>query len=65
MTALSAQELLHTVRNITHPDGTRWIGYRAGTYLVDRAMRASGKSAADLVAMPTEDLLRLAQSPSP
>ena len=48
-----------------HPNGTRWIGYRAGTYLVDRAMRASGKSAADLVAMPTEDLLRLAQSPSP
>ena len=39
-----------------HPDGRRWIGYRAGTYLVDRAMRASGKSAADLVAMPTADL---------
>ena len=26
-----------------HPDGRRWIGYRAGTYVVDRAMRASGE----------------------
>lgn len=43
-----------------HPDGRRWIGIRAGTYLVDRAMGASGKSAAELKAMSTDDVLRLA-----
>ena len=43
-----------------HPDGRRWIGYKVGTYLVDRAMRASGKSAVDLVAAPTGEILRLA-----
>jgi uncharacterized protein YjaZ len=43
-----------------HPDGRRWIAYKAGAYLVDRAMHASGKSAAELVAMPTDQILRLA-----
>jgi hypothetical protein len=43
-----------------HPDGRRWIGYRAGTYLVDRAIRASGRSAADLVRAPTAEVLALA-----
>ena len=48
-----------------HPDGRHWIGYRAGTYLVDRASRASEKSAADLVTLPTEGVLQLAQNISP
>jgi uncharacterized protein YjaZ len=43
-----------------HPDGRRWLGYKAGTYLADRAMRASGKSAAELVSVPTTEVLRLA-----
>lgn len=42
-----------------HPDGRRWVGERAGTYIADRAMRAAGKSSAQLVAMPTADVLRL------
>lgn len=42
-----------------HPDGRRWIGMRAGTYLVERAMKASGKSAAQLVAVPTAEIVRL------
>ena len=46
---------------LRHPDGRRWIGMRAGTYLVDRAMRASGRSAADLVTASTEDILRMAR----
>jgi uncharacterized protein YjaZ len=45
---------------IRHPDERRWVGMRAGTYLVDRAMKASGKSAAELVSMTTEDVIRLA-----
>jgi uncharacterized protein YjaZ len=44
-----------------HPDGRRWIGYKVGTYLVDRAMRASGRSSADLVSVPTDEIVRLAQ----
>lgn len=43
-----------------HADGRRWIGMRAGTYLVDRAMRASGKTAAQLVSMPTDLVLKMA-----
>jgi hypothetical protein len=45
-----------------HPDGRRWLGIRAGTYLVDRAMRTSGKSAAELVSLSTEDVIRLAMT---
>jgi len=43
-----------------HPDGRQWIGYRAGTYIADRAMRSSGKSAAQLARVPTPEVLRLA-----
>ena len=41
-------------------EGRRWMGIRAGTYLVDRAMRASGKSSAELVRTPPGEILRLA-----
>jgi hypothetical protein len=47
---------------VRHPDGRRWIGYKVGTYLVDRAMKASGRSAADLVSVPTDDILRMADN---
>ena len=43
-----------------HPDGRRWIGYKAGAYLVDRAVNASGKSVAELVSVRAEDVIRLA-----
>ena len=43
-----------------HPDGRRWIGFRVGTYLVDRAMAASDRSSADLAAAPTACVLELA-----
>jgi hypothetical protein len=43
-----------------HPDGRRYIGYRAGTYISDRAIAASGRSAADLVLTPVRDILNLA-----
>jgi hypothetical protein len=46
-----------------HPDGRRWIGLRAGTYLADRAMQASGKSAAELVWSPTDEVIALALGP--
>jgi hypothetical protein len=43
-----------------HPDGRQWIGYRAGTYIADRAIAASGQSAAELVCVPTAEVLSLA-----
>lgn len=43
-----------------HPDGRRWIGYRAGAYVVDRAVTRSGRSAADLVRAPAAEVLDLA-----
>ncbi len=43
-----------------HPDGRRWVGIRAGAYLVDRAMSASGKSAAELVSLSSAEVIRLA-----
>jgi hypothetical protein len=41
-------------------DPRRWIGFKTGTYLVDRAMRSSGQSSAQLVSRPTDEVLRLA-----
>jgi hypothetical protein len=43
-----------------HPDGRRWVGYRAGTCLVDRAIAQSGKSATDFVGADTATILRFA-----
>jgi Predicted Zn-dependent protease (DUF2268) len=45
---------------ILHPDGRRWIGYKSGTYLVDRAARSSGRSSASLVSTPTDSVIRMA-----
>lgn len=44
----------------SHPDGRRWVGYRAGTYIADKAMAGSGKSAAHLASTSTADILRFA-----
>ncbi|MBU6247040.1 MAG: hypothetical protein KGN77_04725 [Xanthomonadaceae bacterium] len=43
-----------------HPDGRRWIGYRAGVFIADLAMAASGRSAADLAGTSGEDILAMA-----
>jgi Predicted Zn-dependent protease (DUF2268) len=43
-----------------HPDGRRWIGYRAGTFIADQAIRASHRSAAALVNASSDEVLRLA-----
>lgn len=40
-----------------HPDGRRWIGLKAGTYLVDQAMKRLNRSSADLVSTPTGEFL--------
>jgi hypothetical protein len=43
-----------------HPDGRRWVGIKVGTFLVDRAARASGRDAAQLIEASTEEVLRFA-----
>lgn len=43
-----------------HPDGRRWVGFKAGTYLVDQASRSSGRSSADLVSTSTADIISMA-----
>jgi hypothetical protein len=44
-----------------HPDGRRWIVCKAGTYLVDRAVRASGRSPVELIARSTREIVELAE----
>jgi hypothetical protein len=46
-----------------HPDGRRWVGYREGTFIADRAIEASGRSAAKLVGTPALEILQLAKFP--
>ncbi len=43
-----------------HPDGRRWIGYRAGVYIADQAQKKAGLSAVELVNASTYEVLRLA-----
>ena len=46
-----------------HTDGRQWVGYRAGTYIVDQAKRVSGLSAARMVKVPTREILAMAGLP--
>jgi hypothetical protein len=50
-------ELLKLPPNAEHPDGRRWMKYKAGTYLVDRAMKCLNQSSATLVSVPTAEIL--------
>jgi len=42
------------------PDGRQHVGYRVGAYVVDEAIRRSGRTAADLVGAPVVEVLALA-----
>ena len=42
-----------------HPDGRRWIGMKAGTYLVDEAMKKSQRSIQDLTTASTPEIISL------
>lgn len=44
-----------------HAHGRRWVVAQVGTYLVDRALQASGKSASQLASTPTAAILALGQ----
>jgi len=42
-----------------HPDGRSWVGYKVGTYLVDRAIRATGKSSVELINASPDEVIKL------
>ena len=46
-----------------HPDGRRWIGYKVGTRLADRAQRASGLTVSELATVPTKEIVAWAKKP--
>ena len=48
-----------------HPDGRTWVGYRTGAFIADSAIQHSGLSAAELVEVPANEVLRLANLPLP
>jgi len=43
---------------ILHPDGRRWVGMLVGTFIVDRATKLTGRSAAALAHATTDDIVR-------
>lgn len=44
----------------SHPDGRRWIGYKTGTWLVDRAVQRSGKTVVELSGRTADEIIDLA-----
>lgn len=45
----------------THPDGRQWIGYKVGTYIIDQAIKNSGKTVIKLTEMECKDILKLSK----
>lgn len=43
-----------------HPDGRRWVGYQTGTWLIDQAIKKSGKTVMELTVLPADDIFELA-----
>lgn len=43
-----------------HPDGRSYIGYRAGKYIVEQALKQSGLSIIDLSSLPVDEIVELA-----
>jgi hypothetical protein len=44
-----------------HPDGRRWIGYKVGAWIVDEAIKNSGKDIIELTITPRADILKLSK----
>jgi len=42
-----------------HSDGRKWIGYKVGTYIVDEAMKKSGKTVIELTQMECKSILKI------
>lgn len=44
-----------------HPDGRKWIVYKVGTYIVDKAIEYSGKTISELTPLPCDEILKFAK----
>ncbi len=44
-----------------HPDGRRWIGYKVGTYIIDEALKKSGKTVIELTQLECGEIMKLAE----
>lgn len=44
-----------------HPDGRKWIAYKVGTYIVDEAIKKSGKNILELTQLQCADIMQLAE----
>lgn len=42
-----------------NPDGRRWVGYKTGTWIIDKALK-SGKSVIELTTLPADEIIALA-----
>jgi len=45
----------------TRKDGRRWVGYKVGTWIVDRAKEKSNKNVIELTTILSKDILKLAE----
>lgn len=57
---IDTTDLDHYQYMFKHPDGRRWVGYKVGTYIIDRATKASDKSILELTALTGDEILTLA-----
>lgn len=57
------EELLALPPDGKPPEGRRWMSYRAGTFIVDRAMKNLNLTAAQLATVPTAEILAAAGFP--
>ena len=44
-----------------HTDGRKWVGYKVGTYIIDQAMKNSGKTVIELTKLECKDILKLSK----
>lgn len=49
-----------TYYSFDNPDGRKWIAYKVGTYIVDRAIKKSGKTVIELTKMECSEIAELA-----
>ena len=46
---------------VQHPDGRRRIGYKIGTYIVDEAIKYSGKTVIELTKIKNAEILKISR----
>ncbi len=45
----------------SHPDGRKWIVYKVGTYIIDKATEYSGKTISELTPLSCDEILKFAK----